>query len=101
MWFRDITVNKRRSTNLLVFAAIFFCSLIAVGQDVEVEPGKNSVSLTITASKSFNLLASEQKQPHLSWSAPRTKGRLVICCCLPPGLRFPKTIRKLRRETGP
>lgn len=97
MWFRDITVNKRRSTNLLVFAAIFFCSLIAVGQDVEVEPGKNSVSLTITASKSFNLLASEQKQPQLILECASNKGKAGHLLLFAPGVE----ISEDNSETAP
>jgi hypothetical protein len=97
MWFRDITVNKRWSMKLLVLAAVFFCSLIAVGQDVEVEPGKNSVSLTITATKSFNLLATEQKQPTLMLECASNKGKSGHLLLFEPGVE----ISEDNSETAP
>jgi hypothetical protein len=46
-------------------AVVIFCSLHALGQDVEVTPGKNSVGMKITA-KSYHLLSTEEKQPTLT-----------------------------------
>jgi len=43
-----------------------FCSLLAAAQEVTVTPGKNGVLLSIPASKSYQLMASEEKQPTLS-----------------------------------
>lgn len=47
-------------------ALVICCSILALGQEVEVAPGKNSVGLTVTASKSYNLLPTEAKQPTLT-----------------------------------
>ena len=45
---------------------IVFCSILAFGQEVTVTPSKNSVVLSIPASKTYHLMVSEEKQPTLS-----------------------------------
>jgi len=63
---RYVSVTKCWSTKLSILAAILLCSIIAVGQEVEITPGKNSVALTITSSKSYHLLPTEEKQSTLT-----------------------------------
>ena len=46
--------------------ALLSCSVLCLGQEVEVTTGKGSVLLSLTAQKSYQWLASEQKQPTLS-----------------------------------
>lgn len=50
----------------LGLVALMLCSLLSMGQEVEVTPGKTSVLLSLPAQKSYNWLASEQKVPTLS-----------------------------------
>jgi hypothetical protein len=47
-------------------AAMMFYSLLAIGQEVHVTPGKNSIILSVSAQKSYHLLVSEEKQPTLA-----------------------------------
>jgi len=61
------------------FIALVFLSYLAVGQEVTVTPGKNSVVLSIPASKSYQLMASEEKQPTLSLQcAEKGKNRVHL-----------------------
>ncbi|HKD83650.1 MAG TPA: hypothetical protein VKB58_02795 [Terriglobales bacterium] len=46
--------------------ALISCCVLALGQEVEVTPGKGSILLSLEAQKSYQWLASEQKQPTLS-----------------------------------
>ena len=59
------TVTRHQAMKLSWLAAVIFCSLLALGQDVEVTPGKNSVGMKITA-KSYHLLTTEEEQPTLT-----------------------------------
>jgi len=60
------TATKHWRMTLPVLSVAILCSLLAQGQEVQVTPGKNSVSLTITAVKSYHFLATEEKQPTLT-----------------------------------
>jgi hypothetical protein len=59
------TATKHWLTNLSGVSAVVLCSLLALGQEVQVSPGKHSVRLTITA-KSYRLLPTEEMQPTLT-----------------------------------
>lgn len=46
-------------------AAVLLCSLLSLAQEVEITPGKNSVGLKITASKTYHWLTTEEARPTL------------------------------------
>ena len=78
---RYVSVTNCWSTKVSILAAILLCSIIAVGQEVEITPGKNSVALTITASKSYKLLPTEEKQSTLTLMCAmkgKTAGHLLL-----------------------
>lgn len=50
---------------------IIFCALFALGQEVEITPGKGSVGLKITATKTYHWLTTEEAQPTLTLECAR------------------------------
>lgn len=49
-----------------VIAAMMLCALLGSAQEVKVTPGKDSVALSVSAQKPYDILASEKKVPVLS-----------------------------------
>ena len=49
-----------------ILVSLISCCVLGLGQEVEVTPGKGTVLLSLQAQKSYQWLASEQKQPTLS-----------------------------------
>src|SRR5579863_3858581 len=49
-----------------VIVAVLLWTLLGQGQEVKVTPGKDSVALSVSAQKAYDILASEKKVPVLS-----------------------------------
>ena len=65
--------------------AIVFFSLLVAAQEVTVTPGKNSVLLSIDASKSYHLVTTEEKQPTLSIQCAEKGKKSVHLLMFSPG----------------
>jgi len=64
-----------------VMVAVMLASLIGLGQEVKVTPGKDSVALSVSAQKPYDILSSEKKTPVLSVQCSlkgKKAGHLVI-----------------------
>jgi len=59
--------------------------LLAMGQEVTVTPGKNSVLLSIPASKSYQLMVAEDKQPTLSLQCAQSGKKSAHILMFTPG----------------
>ena len=67
--------------------AILLWSLLGVGQEVHVSPGKNSVVLSVAAQKPYSLMSGEEKKPVLAVEcALKGKKTVHILKFLPGGM---------------
>ena len=54
------------ATKLWIFSAVVVCALSCWGQEVEVNPTKGGIALSVSAQQAYQLMPGESKQPVLS-----------------------------------
>lgn len=89
-----------RVMKLLWLGVLIFCSLLALAQEVEITPGKGSVGLKITATKTYHWLTTEEAKPTLTLECARKGNKGGHLLLFSPGGAISEATQEMTPRNG-